>query len=56
VLIKDTEVTLAPARALDRPVAAAPLVRFDDSVVMVEWATGTNVAGWRNEVGPPAAR
>jgi hypothetical protein len=49
LLIRDTEVTLVAREALDRPVARAPL-SDDDSIVMVEWAQGANVARWRNQV------
>jgi hypothetical protein len=49
LLVRQTEVLLAPSGALDRPVARLPLTG-DDDVVMVEWATGANVARWRNEV------
>ena len=49
LLIRDTEVVLAARQALDRPVARAPLSN-DDSVVMVEWAQGANVARWRTQV------
>jgi len=49
LLIRDTDVTLVAREALDRPVATAPLSN-DDSIVMVEWAQGPNVARWRNQV------
>jgi hypothetical protein len=42
-------VLLSPRGAPDRPVARVPLSE-QDSVVMVEWATGRNVARWRDEV------
>jgi hypothetical protein len=49
LLIRKTDVILVAREALDRPVARAPL-SDDDSVVMVEWAQGANVARWRNQI------
>jgi hypothetical protein len=49
LLIGEDEVALSPRGAPDQPIAKAPL-SIADSVVMVEWAYGRNVARWRDQV------
>ena len=49
LLTTGNEVRLARRDQLDATVARASL-DGDDSVVMVEWATGSNVARWREQV------
>jgi hypothetical protein len=49
LLIGEDQVALSPRDAPDKPIARAPL-SITDSVVMVEWAQGRNVARWRDQV------
>jgi hypothetical protein len=54
LLIGNDEVALSPRDAPDKPIARAPL-SMGDSVVLVEWAHGGNVARWRDQVRKLAA-
>jgi hypothetical protein len=45
----EDEIALSPREAPDKPIAKAPL-SIADSVVMIEWAHGRNVARWRDQV------
>jgi hypothetical protein len=49
LLIGKDEVALSPREAPNKPIAKAPL-SIADSVVLVEWAHGRNVARWRDQV------
>jgi hypothetical protein len=54
LLIGKDEIALSPREAPDKPIAKAPL-SIADSVVLVEWAHGRNVARWRDRVRKLAA-
>jgi len=49
LLIGEDEVALSPREAPNKPIATAPL-SVGDSVVMAEWAMGSSVARWREQV------
>jgi hypothetical protein len=55
LLIRQEEVALSLREAADKPVATAPL-SIGDTVVMVEWSHGPNVARWREQVRKLAER
>ena len=47
--ITETELLLIPNATTERMAVRVPISR-DDHVIMVEWATGPNVARWSNEI------
>lgn len=49
LVVTETELMIFEARSIDRPLLRVPK-SSQENVVMVEWATGKNVARWNAEV------